>query len=74
MKDVIHEAPVNVWNVDAMFGRAEKFINYPAKLPTITLNTTENNITYTENPVTHKTTLFQSTLHRDPSRKGYTML
>ena len=39
VKDVVHELPVNLWNVDTMFGRAGKFINHPTNLPTISLNT-----------------------------------
>ena len=46
VKDIVHELPVELWNVDAKFGRAEKFINYPANLPTIPLNTDQNNIAY----------------------------
>ena len=40
VKDVVPEPPVKLSNVDTMFGRAEKFINHPANLPTITLTTT----------------------------------
>ena len=40
VKDVVHELPVKLWNVDTTFGRAGKFINDPANLPTICLNTT----------------------------------
>ena len=40
VKDVVHELPVELWNVYTMFGRAEKFINHPANLPTIPLNIT----------------------------------
>ena len=39
MKDVLHEPPFDLWNVDT-FGRAGKFINHPANLCTIPLNTT----------------------------------
>ena len=39
VKDVGHELPVNLWDVETKFGRAEKFINHPANLPTICLNT-----------------------------------
>ena len=35
VKDVVHEPPVELWNVDTMFDRAGKFINYPANLLTI---------------------------------------
>ena len=35
IKDVVHEPPVEPWNVNTMFGRAGKFINHP----TIPLNT-----------------------------------
>ena len=40
VKDIVHKLPVKLWNVDTMFGRAGKFINHLANLPTITLNTT----------------------------------
>ena len=36
---VVHKLPVKLWNVDTTFGRAGKFINHPANLPTIPLNT-----------------------------------
>ena len=39
VKDVVHEPPVELWNDDTMFGRAGKFINHPANLPIIPLNT-----------------------------------
>ena len=38
VKDVVLEPPVEFWNIDAQFGRAGKYINQPANLPTITLN------------------------------------
>ena len=40
VKDVVHKLPVELWNVDTMFGRAGKFINHPRNLPTIPLTTT----------------------------------
>ena len=40
MKDVVHEPPVNLWNIDTTLGRAGKFINHPTNLPTIPLNMT----------------------------------
>ena len=52
INSVIHKLPVKLYNVDTTFGRAGKFINHPANLPT----------------------LFQFSLHRDPSRQGYTEL
>ena len=38
IKDIILEPPVEFWNIDTQFGRAGKYINHPANLPTITLN------------------------------------
>ena len=38
VKDVILELPVEFWNIDTQFGRAGKFINQPANLPTISLH------------------------------------
>ena len=38
MKDVALELPVEFWNIDTQFGRAGKFINHPANLPTISLH------------------------------------
>ena len=38
MKDVVLEPPVEFWNIDTQFGRAGKYVNHPANLPTITLN------------------------------------
>ena len=40
LKDVVYELPVELWNVNTTFGRAGKFINLPANVPTIPLNTT----------------------------------
>ena len=38
VKDVVLEPPVEFWNIDTQFGRARKYINHPANIPTITLN------------------------------------
>ena len=38
VKDIVHEPPLELWNVDTMFGRARKFINHSANLPTVPLN------------------------------------
>ena len=38
MKDVVLEPPVEFWNTDTQFGRAGKYINHPANLPTINLH------------------------------------
>ena len=38
LKDVVHEPPIEFWNIDTQFSRARKFINHPANLPTIKLN------------------------------------
>ena len=38
VKDVVLEPPVEFWNIDTQFGRAGKYINHPANLPTITLS------------------------------------
>ena len=46
VKDVVHELPVEQWNVYAKFSRDWKFINHPETLPTILLNTNQNNTTY----------------------------
>ena len=40
VKDVVHEPPVELQNVDTMLGRDGKFINHPANPTTIPLNTT----------------------------------
>ena len=37
MKDVVLEPPVEFWNRGTQFGRARKYINHPANLPTISL-------------------------------------
>ena len=37
-KDIVLEPPVEFWNIYTQFGRAGKYINHPANLPTITLN------------------------------------
>ena len=38
VKDIVHEPPIEFWNTDTQFGRAGKFINNPANLPTIKLS------------------------------------
>ena len=38
VKDVVHEPPIEFWNIDTQFGRARRFINHPTNLPTIKLN------------------------------------
>ena len=38
VKDIVHEPPIEFWNIDTQFGRAEKFIIHPASLPAIRLN------------------------------------
>ena len=38
VKDIVPEPPVEFWNIDTQFGRAGKYINHPANLPTISLN------------------------------------
>ena len=38
VKDVVLEPPVEFWNIDTQFGRAGKYINHPANLPTISLH------------------------------------
>ena len=37
-KDVVLEPPVEFWNIDTQFGRAGKYVNHPANLPTISLS------------------------------------
>ena len=37
VKDTILEPPIEFWNIDTQFGRAGRYINHPANLPTITL-------------------------------------
>ena len=38
LKDVVHEQPIEFWNIDTHFGRAGKYINHPTNLPTIKLS------------------------------------
>ena len=38
VKDIVLEPPVEFWNIKTQFSRAEKYINHPATLPTITCN------------------------------------
>ena len=35
--DIILEHPIEFWNIDTQFGRAGRYINHPANLPTINL-------------------------------------
>ena len=39
VKDVVLEPPLEFWNIDTQYGRAGKYINHPANLPTVTLKT-----------------------------------
>ena len=45
VKDIVHEPPIEFWNINTQFGRVGKYINHPANLPTITLT----NWTWTPN-------------------------
>ena len=38
VNDIVLEPPVEFWNTDTQFGRARKYINHPANLPTIMFN------------------------------------
>ena len=38
VKDIILEPPTEFWNIDTQFGRAERYFNHPANLPTIKMN------------------------------------
>ena len=38
MKDIVLEPPVELWNINTQFGRAAKYVNHPANLPTISLH------------------------------------
>ena len=38
VRDVVLGPPVEFWNISTQFGRAGRYINHPAHLPTITLN------------------------------------
>ena len=35
VKDIVLEPPVEFWNINTQFGRAGRYINHPANLPTI---------------------------------------
>ena len=37
IKDIILEPPIEFWNIDTQFGRASRYVNYSANLPTIQL-------------------------------------
>ena len=38
VKNVVHESPIEFWNIDTQFGRAGKYVNHPANLPTKSLH------------------------------------
>ena len=38
IKDIVHERPIEFWNIDSQFVRARKYINHPTNLPIITLS------------------------------------
>ena len=38
IKDIVHKPPIEFWNINTQIGRAGKYINHPANLPTIMLN------------------------------------
>ena len=35
VKDIVLNPPIEIWNIDTQFGRAGKYVNHPANLPTI---------------------------------------
>ena len=37
MLDIILEPPIEFWNIETQFGRAGRYVNHPANLPTIKL-------------------------------------
>ena len=37
IKDVVLKPPVELWNINTQFGRAGRYNNHPANVPTITL-------------------------------------
>ena len=37
IRNVLHEPPLEFWNIDTQFGRARMYINHPITLPTIML-------------------------------------
>ena len=38
IKHIVHEPPIEFWNTDTQFGRAGKYINHTANLPTMKLS------------------------------------
>ena len=42
VKDIILEPPIEFWTIDTQFGKAGRYINHPANLPTIKLNDYNN--------------------------------
>ena len=38
IKDIVLEPPMEFWNINTQFGRARKYINHPANVPTITFS------------------------------------
>ena len=38
IKDIVLKTPIEFWSIDTQFGRAGKYIDHPANLPTIKLN------------------------------------
>ena len=38
VKDVVHELPIKLWNIDTQFAKARKNINHPINLPTLKLS------------------------------------
>ena len=38
IKDVAFRPPIELWNIDTLFGRAGRYIKHPMNLPTITLS------------------------------------
>ena len=71
VKDVVHKLSVKLWNVET-FGKAGKFINHPANLNLPIVPPKNNLIILIKTKralLLIKNTPFQSTLHRDLSRK-----
>ena len=46
VKDIVHEPPVEFWNIDIQFGRVRKYLNHPANLPTSCSTTKGEHLTH----------------------------
>ena len=69
MTDIILEPPIEFWNIDTQFGRAGRYINHPAILPTIKLTDLKKIYMSTITVNNHCISPLQHSIHVYPHHK-----